>query len=63
MIPLLPPGSFPPRSAFAGATFDDEGTAFAGGPGVIVAATGQGVFPVPLPPGAPTPIGPVAWLA
>jgi hypothetical protein len=30
---------------------------------VIVAATGQGVFPVPLPPGAPTPIGPVAWLA
>ncbi|MGZ8625980.1 MAG: hypothetical protein ACXWXK_04820 [Actinomycetota bacterium] len=62
MQPLLPPGSFPLRSAFSGATFDDRGTAFAGAPGVIVAATDEGVYPVTLPPGAPTPVGPVAWL-
>lgn len=60
--PLLPPNSFPLRSAFSGASFDDGGTVFAGSPGTIVAATDAGVFPVVLPPDAPSPVGPVAWL-
>jgi hypothetical protein len=59
---LLPPNSFPLRSAFSGATFDDSGTVFAASPGRILAATDAGTFPIPLPPDAPSPVGPVAWL-
>jgi len=60
--PLLPPNSFPLRSAFSGATFDDRGNAFAGAPGTLVVATGTGVAPIELPAGAPSPVGPVVWL-
>jgi hypothetical protein len=59
---LLPPNSFPLRSAFSGATFDDSGTVFAASPGRILAATDAGAFPIPLPPDAPSPVGPVVWL-
>jgi hypothetical protein len=59
---LLPPNSFPLRSAFSGATFDAEGNAYAGAPGAIVVSTRAGVFPVRLPAEAPSPVGPVAWL-
>lgn len=62
MEPLLPPNSFPLRSAFSGATFDDVGRAFGGAPGTLVAATDEGVVPIPLPAEAPSPVGPVAWL-
>ncbi|HEX6230607.1 MAG TPA: hypothetical protein VF029_02730 [Actinomycetota bacterium] len=60
--PLLPPNSFPLRSAFSGAAFDDRGRAFGGAPGTLVVATEEGVVPIPLPPDAPSPVGPVAWL-
>jgi hypothetical protein len=60
--PLLAPNSFPLRSAFSGATFDDAGNAFAGGPGTIVVSSDADVFPVALPTDAPSPVGPVAWL-
>lgn len=60
---LLPlPGSFAPRSALSGATFDDARTAFAASRGTIVAATETGLLPFALPPDAPSPAGPVAWL-
>jgi hypothetical protein len=59
---LLPPNSFPLRSGFSGAAFDDRGTVFAGAPGALVARTEAGIVPLPLPPDAPSPAGPVAWL-
>jgi len=62
MTPLLPPNSFPLRSAFAGAAFDDLGRAFAGAPGTLVVSTVDGLVPLPLPQDAPSPVGPVAWL-
>jgi len=60
--PLLPPNSFPLRSAFSGATFDDRGHAFGGAPGTIVAVADAEIVPIDLPPDAPSPAGPVAWL-
>lgn len=62
MTPLLPPNSFPLRSAFSGAAFDDRGRAFAGAPGALVVSTEDGLAPLSLPPDAPSPVGPVAWL-
>ena len=59
---LLPPNSVPLRSAFSGATFDDTGRLFVGSLGSIVVETPTGRSLLPLPPGAPTPAGPVAWL-
>jgi hypothetical protein len=59
---LLPPSSFPRRPAFSGAAFDDGGDVFAGRPGRIVVRTDTGSFPIALPPGAPSPIGPIGWL-
>jgi hypothetical protein len=60
--PLLRPGVLSRRPASSGAAFDDEGTVFAAVPGTIVAATDAGVFPLDLPPDAPSPAGPLAWL-
>jgi hypothetical protein len=59
---LLPPNSFPLRSAFSGAAFDDTGTVFAASPGRIVATTDGGSFPIALPEDAPSPVGPIGWL-
>ena len=59
---LFPAGGSPVRGAFAGASFDPEGRVFAGADGHLVVATPEGVEPLPLPPGAPAPAGPVAWL-
>jgi hypothetical protein len=56
------PNVSPIRSAFAGATFDARGNAFVGSPGHIDVVTAEGRFPVPLPAGAPAPIGPIVWL-
>ena len=60
--PLLRPGVLSRRSASSGAAFDDEGTIFAAIPGTIVIANDTGVFPLELPPDAPSPAGPLAWL-
>jgi hypothetical protein len=60
--PLLRPGVLSRRSASSGAAFDDEGSVFAAVPGTIVVATEAGVFPLDLPPDAPSPAGPLAWL-
>lgn len=60
--PLLRPGVLSRRSASSGAAFDDEGTIFAAVPGTIVIANDAGVFPLELPPDAPSPAGPLAWL-
>jgi hypothetical protein len=60
--PLLRPGVLSRRSASSGAAFDDAGVAFAAIPGRIVVATDAGVFPLELPPEAPSPAGPLAWL-
>jgi hypothetical protein len=60
--PLLQPGVLSRRSASSGAAFDDEGTIFAAVPGTIVIANDTGVFPLELPPDAPSPAGPLAWL-
>lgn len=60
--PLLPANSFPLRSGFSGAAFDDRGNAFAGAPGTLMARTEAGIVPIELPPDAPSPAGPVAWL-
>ncbi len=62
MTALLPPNSFPLRSAFSGAAFDDLGRAFAGAPGTLVVSTQDGPAALALPPDAPSPVGPVAWL-
>lgn len=62
MVPLLPPNSFPLRSAFSGAAFDDAGNAYGGAPGTLVVASEAAIAPIPLPPDAPSPAGPVAWL-
>lgn len=59
---LLRPGVPSRRPASSGAAFDDEGTVFAAVPGAIVLATDTGVFPLDLPPDAPSPAGPLAWL-
>lgn len=60
--PLLPPRTFELGTTFSGAAFDDRGSAFASSAGVIVVSTDAGVFPITLPPEAPTPAGPIAWL-
>lgn len=60
--PLLRPGVLSRRPASSGAAFDDEGTVFAAVPGTIVVASDAGVFPLELPPDAPSPAGPLAWL-
>jgi hypothetical protein len=60
--PLLRPGVLSRRPASSGAAFDDQGTVFAAVPGTIVVATDAGVFPLALPPDAPAPAGPLAWL-
>lgn len=60
--PLLRQGVLSRRPASSGAAFDDEGTVFAAVPGTIVVATDAGVFPLDLPPDAPSPAGPLAWL-
>ena len=60
--PLLRPGVLSRRPASSGAAFDDEGRVFAAVPGTIVLATDAGVFPLELPPDAPSPAGPLAWL-
>jgi hypothetical protein len=60
--PLLQPGVPSRRAASSGAAFDDEGSAYAAVPGTIVVATDAGVFPLQLPPDAPSPAGPLAWL-
>ena len=62
IAPLLRPGVLSRRSASSGAAFDDEGTIFAAVPGTIVIANDAGVFPLELPPDAPSPAGPLAWL-
>jgi hypothetical protein len=60
--PLLRPGVLSRRSSSSGAAFDDEGTIFVAVPGTIVIANDAGVFPLELPPDAPSPAGPLAWL-
>jgi hypothetical protein len=60
--PLLPSSSLPRGFAFSGATFDDAGTVFAASSGTVVAATETSFVPLELPPDAPSPVGPVAWL-
>jgi hypothetical protein len=60
--PLLRPGVLSRRPFSSGAVFDDEGTVFAAVPGTIVIASDAGVFPLELPPDAPSPAGPLAWL-
>jgi hypothetical protein len=62
MSRLLPAGSVPPRSASSGAAFDAYGTVFVGRPGEILVGTREGLESLVLPPDAPTPSGPVAWL-
>jgi hypothetical protein len=60
--PLLRPGVLSRRAGSSGAAFDDQGSLFASVPGTIVVATGAGVFALELPPDAPSPAGPLAWL-
>lgn len=59
---LLPPNSFPIRSAYSGATFAADGTVFAASVGSVVMTVPTGVEPLELPADAPFPLGPVAWL-
>lgn len=59
---LLPPNSVPLRSAFSGASFDAAHALFIGSPGSIVVETREGRSLLPLPPDAPSPAGPIAWL-
>ncbi|MEX2204391.1 MAG: hypothetical protein WD965_09930 [Actinomycetota bacterium] len=60
--PVLRPGVLSRRPASSGAAFDDQGSLFAAVPGTIVIANDAGVFPLELPPDAPSPAGPLAWL-
>lgn len=59
--PVPPPG-YPLLEELSDAAFDDIGTLFAAGAGRILALMGSALFPIRLPPGAPAPLGPVAWL-
>lgn len=59
---LLPPNSFPLRSAYSGASFTPDGAALAVSVGTVVVTSPTGVEPLSLPPDAPFPLGPVAWL-
>ena len=61
-VPVLPSNRFDLGTAFSGATFDRTGDVFGASAGVIVVATSNGTFPIPLPAGAPVPAGPIVWL-
>jgi hypothetical protein len=60
--PLLRPGVLSRRAGSSGAAFDDQGSLFASVPGTIVVWTDAGAVPLALPPDAPSPAGPLAWL-
>jgi hypothetical protein len=45
-----------------GAAFAGDGTLFVVAGGRVLATTGTALFPVSLPEGVPSPIGPIAWL-
>jgi len=61
-VPILPSNRFDLGTAFSGATFDRAGNAFGASAGVIVVSGRSGTFPLPFPPDAPTPLGPIVWL-